>query len=344
MPQELTRYSVSTTQLTVERPGQDVSWGATFVENTARVGNSTVRSLLVSDLADNGIMETAGVKCGDVILKLNGEDMARWTYEEMVDEINLQTKATLTLITYQHQQTKYLLFLDLSPGDITNIWALNNLVSLHICGTKLKNGIVDLRGITCKGVLQELAVTKSELDSVNGVMGLEMFTKLRRLNLTHNRLTSLDEEVMLKLTSLEELRLGNNNLNKFPLVVTEMTQLRDLSLVYNLISVIPEQILRMQNLENLHLDNNYLSEMPDFVTQQLSSLSSLTFSSNQLAWDEDYVRECFHLKLVDFSENGIRARTALDNFGVVGRATLRRKGRNLLREPSLLKLALARSA
>ena len=31
MPQELTRYSVSTTQLTVERPGPDVSWGATFV-------------------------------------------------------------------------------------------------------------------------------------------------------------------------------------------------------------------------------------------------------------------------------------------------------------------------
>ena len=26
------------------------------------MGNSTVRSLLVSDLADNGIMETAGVK------------------------------------------------------------------------------------------------------------------------------------------------------------------------------------------------------------------------------------------------------------------------------------------
>ena len=270
--------------------------------------------------------------------------MARWTYEEMIDEINLQTTAILTLVTYQHQQTKYLLFLDLSPGDITNIWALNNLVSLHICGTKLKNGIVDLRGITCKGVLQELAVTKSELDSINGVMGLEMFTKLRRLNLTHNRLSSLDEEVMLKLTSLEELRLGNNNLNKFPLVITEMAQLRDLSLVYNLISVIPEQILRMQNLENLHLDNNYLSEMPDFVTQQLSSLSSLTFSSNHLAWDEDYVRECFHLKLVDFSENGIRAKTALDNFGVVGRATLRRKGRSLLKEPSLLKMALARSA
>ena len=270
--------------------------------------------------------------------------MARWTYQEMLEELEAQNSLSLTVITYEYQQTKYLLFLDLSPSEINNIWALNNLVSLHICGTKLKNGIVDLRGITCRGVLQELAVTKSELDGIPGILGLEMFTKLKRLNLTHNRLCSLDEEVMMKLTSLEELRLGNNNLSKFPLVLTDMVQLRDLSLVYNLISVIPEQILKMRSLENLHLDNNYLSEMPDFVTQQLPSLRSLTFSSNHLSWDEEYIRECFHLNLVDFSENGIRARTGLDNFGVVGRATLRRKGRNLLREPSLLKMALARSA
>ena len=285
-------------------------------------------------------------QCGDVIIKINGEDMARWTHEEMLEELyHAQKTLTLTLITYQHQQTKYLLFLDLSPGDITNIWALNNLVSLHICGTKMKNGVVDLRGITCKGVLQELAVTKSELDTINGILGLEQFTKLKRLNLTHNRLCSLDEDVMMKLSSLEELRLGNNNLDKFPLVLTDMITLRDLSLVYNLISSIPEQVLKMRSLENLHLDNNYLSEMPDFVTQQLPSLRSLTFSSNHLSWDEDYVRECFHLNLIDFSGNGTRAKTGLDNFGIISsRATLRRKGRNLLKEPSLLKMALARSA
>ena len=150
---------------------------------------------------------------------------------------------------------------------------------------------------------------------------------------------------MMKLSSLEELRLGNNNLDKFPLVLTDMITLRDLSLVYNLISSIPEQVLKMRSLENLHLDNNYLSEMPDFVTQQLPSLRSLTFSSNHLSWDEDYVRECFHLNLIDFSGNGTRAKTGLDNFGIISsRATLRRKGRNLLKEPSLLKMALARSA
>eukprot|EP00116_Pleurobrachia_bachei_P010558 sb/3470820/ len=194
--------------------------------------------------------------------------------------------------------------------------------------------------ITCKLVLQYLAVTKCELEGVDGIKGLERFANLRHLNLDHNRITSLNELTLAKLSRLEEIRLGNNNLDKFPLILTELPKLKSISLVYNLISDIPEQVVVMRNLEALHLDHNYLSEMPEYVTQQLPSLRSLTFSHNQLNWEEESIRECFHLGLVDFSNNGVRPRSAFDNFGVTGRATLVRK-KKPGSQNSLLRLALS---
>ena len=225
-------------------------------------------------------------------------------------------------------------------GDLTNIWALNNLVSLNICSTQIKNGFVELRGITCKGVLQELAVTKSELTGLSNIRGLDKCTKLRTLNLNHNKLCNLDEEIISKLTRLEDLRLGDNCIDKFPMVLTDLLSLKHLSLVHNLISTIPEEVIRMRSLENLHLDDNYLSEVPDFVIQQLPSLVSLTFSNNSIAWDEAHIRDCFHIDLIDFTGNGVRARTGLDNFGVVGRETLRRNKTGKMKEQSLLRKAL----
>ena len=50
-------------------------------------------------------------------MKINSEDIAMWTHEEILEEIELHLNLTLTLITNEQQQTKYLLFLDLSPGD-----------------------------------------------------------------------------------------------------------------------------------------------------------------------------------------------------------------------------------
>ena len=96
----------------------------------------------------------------------------------------------------------------------------------------------------------------------------------------------------------------------------------------------------MRYLENLHLDDNYLSEVPEFVIQQLPSLVSFTFSNNVLAWDESNIRECFHIDLIDFTGNGVRAKTGLDSFGVVGRETLRRNKHGKMKEQSLLRKAL----
>ena len=339
-------------------------------------------SVLVSDLEDEGMMERAGIKCGDLIIALDGEEVyglaskpnisnkkllpfkkvvenklnsrlsctlssshlkpslqvADWSVEETLGLLETLSSVTLTLLPNKQQQTKYLMFLDLSPGDMTHLWALNNLTCLHICGVKLRNGLVDLRGVTCRHVVRDLTLTKADITSLTRIQGLGKLGNLKSLNLNHNKLCGLDEGVMSGLTLLEELTVGNNNIDRFPTVLIDMPHLRDLSLVYNLISTIPHEITGMRALENLHLDNNYLSEMPDYVTHQLPSLRSLTFSNNQLSWPEQKIRECFHLSSIDFSENGVRARTGLDNFGVVGRATLRRKGKK--KEGSLLRQAL----
>ena len=272
-------------------------------------------------------------------MKIEGENIAKWSFEEALSDINNNTLLCLTILPNSTQSIKFLFFLELLSTDLVHVWCLHNLYSLHICGVKLPSGSIDLTGISCPHVLHDLAVCKCDLEEVTCVWGLERFVNLNKLTLQHNKLTALDQDTLLVFSQLEELDLGNNNIEYFPPVLLKLAELRSISLVFNLLSNIPQEITQLSKLECLLLDNNYLTELPTHLTHQLPSLKILSFASNHMSWEREMVKDFLHLSLINFSDNGKKTKTGLDTFSMYNnRATLRKRRK---KEKSLLRKALS---
>ena len=77
------------------------------------------------------------------------------------------------------------------------------------------------------------------------------------------------------------LGLYHQKFTTFPEVITQLTTLRELTLVINKISILPESIGNLSSLQVLKLSFNKISSLPDSIGN-LSSLKSLNLSKNQL--------------------------------------------------------------
>ncbi|KAJ6616665.1 hypothetical protein B0H10DRAFT_1948982 [Mycena sp. CBHHK59/15] len=119
-------------------------------------------------------------------------------------------------------------------------------------------------------------------------------TTLTRLDLSCNRIVTLDEAYLDDIPGLTTLHVQNNRLEKlpwsfprlrrlitlnisnnkfrtFPAGVSELGNLRDLDISFNSISELPEEIGRLKNLERLVIVGNQVSRLPD----EFSSLGRL---------------------------------------------------------------------
>ncbi|XP_063902125.1 leucine-rich repeat-containing protein 15-like isoform X4 [Zophobas morio] len=188
-----------------------------------------------------------------------------------------------------------LLYLNLSRNKISSIEdsafsGLSNLVSLSLDSNKL---------------------TKIELVSPS-IPNEELYggklAKLTYLNLAHNSIRSVDNEVFAGLTSLLTLELQGNQLTTVDrqyFVGLEMLSYLDLSENF-LVSLEKDLFKDLKNLKHLCLNGNHIHDIPPNLFSGLKALTFLDLSKNLLvSLEKDLFKDLKNLKHLCLNGNHI---------------------------------------
>ena len=105
--------------------------------------------------------------------------------------------------------------------------------------------------------------------------------QLTELEISHTKLSSLDELALAHLSSLRTLRICHNTIRTLPDSLGELTQLQHLSVSNTQLYTLPATIGRLQKLEKLEAHNNSLAELPPSLWE-CASLTLINFTSNLL--------------------------------------------------------------
>ncbi|KAJ7815921.1 hypothetical protein B0H13DRAFT_1663716 [Mycena leptocephala] len=105
--------------------------------------------------------------------------------------------------------------------------------------------------------------------------------KLIRLHVQNNRLEKLPWSFP-RLRGLVALNLSNNKFRTFPAGVSQLLNLCDLDISFNMISELPEEIGELRNLERLVIVGNQVSRLPDEFSR-LGRLRDLDCRRNQIS-------------------------------------------------------------
>jgi len=124
---------------------------------------------------------------------------------------------------------------------------------------------------------------------------------LNGLGLVDIPLSSLDKNYFSYITTLD---VCQNRLQEIPKSITELNQIKILSLNDNQISFIPEYITELTNLKKLRLGQNLLTDIPEYITN-LTSLEFINFNNNKLKMIPEFITRCKSLKEVLISQNYI---------------------------------------
>ena len=105
--------------------------------------------------------------------------------------------------------------------------------------------------------------------------------ELQVVNLLHNRLTSIPDQLLNHKESLQIIALSFNNFDYFPATLFECRKLENLNLIHNQLAIVPRDICLFSNLKDLFLDNNSIRMLPDAIGE-LVNLRVLGLSFNLL--------------------------------------------------------------
>lgn len=120
----------------------------------------------------------------------------------------------------------------------------------------------------------------TQLTLIPGPLGAQPFAMVT-LDISHAKLSSLDELALAQLTSLRTLKVDHNSIRALPDSIGELTELQHLSCSNNQLYTLPETIARLQNLETLEAHNNSLEELPHALWE-CAKLEVLNLTSNLL--------------------------------------------------------------
>lgn len=120
----------------------------------------------------------------------------------------------------------------------------------------------------------------TQLTLVPGPLGLPY--ALTTLNLSHAKLSTLDDMALAQLTALEVLHIDHNSIRSLPESMGGLSRLKHLSCSNNHLFMLPSSIGRLQWLEKLEAHNNDLSELP-MSLWNCSSLQVINVTSNVIS-------------------------------------------------------------
>ncbi|KAI2485941.1 PP2C multi-domain protein [Pyrenophora tritici-repentis] len=109
---------------------------------------------------------------------------------------------------------------------------------------------------------------------------LSLASRLTMLDISNNRLQSLDRAELYKLQSLQGLRLSNNGLTRLPPYFGQYRALRSLNLSSNSLHEFPDFLCEVRTLVDLDISFNSISSLPRIG--QLTCLERLWATNNKL--------------------------------------------------------------
>ncbi|KAF2274808.1 PP2C-domain-containing protein [Westerdykella ornata] len=133
--------------------------------------------------------------------------------------------------------------------------------------------------ITACTNLREIKYTSNEARRLPPSLGLA--TRLTMLDISNNRLQSLDKAELQNLQSLQGLRLSNNRLNRLPPYFDRYRALRSLNLSSNCLTEFPDFLCEVRTLVDLDISFNSISSLPKIG--QLTCLERLWATNNKLS-------------------------------------------------------------
>jgi Leucine-rich repeat (LRR) protein len=104
------------------------------------------------------------------------------------------------------------------------------------------------------------------------------------------------------LEHLESLNISSNPLREFPLVLTELRNLKTLYIIAAQLESIPPEIGKMVSLEVLDLGSNNLISLPDEIAS-LSNLHYLSIANNDFSRLPPILGEMEQLRTLNFYDN-----------------------------------------
>ncbi|GAA94358.1 uncharacterized protein L969DRAFT_96502 [Mixia osmundae IAM 14324] len=118
-------------------------------------------------------------------------------------------------------------------------------------------------------------------NAITKIALVQMASSLTSINLSHAKLTSLDDIFFRELKSLTALVLDNNQLKTLSESLTELERLASFSCRNNLLEALPESIGNLVHLTHLDVSRNDLSALPSSIWL-CPEIVSLTACSNLL--------------------------------------------------------------
>ncbi len=221
--------------------------------------------------------------------------------------------------------------LTLGSNKITHIpEEIGTLKELEYLGfSKMYNGLDSLcfpATIKQCTKLKHLKLIGNYLDGLPS--GMEYLQALKKIELKHNRLQQLTDQ-LLGCVALEELLVSQNNLKELPAFLGELRQLRiiqannnqlkfihpaigncpqleELHLQYNQLITIPIEVLESNSINSIIAHNNQIERLPE-INQDNHVLQNLKLNYNQLESLPESIGQYKKLELLGLSNNKLQS-------------------------------------
>jgi Leucine-rich repeat (LRR) protein len=131
-------------------------------------------------------------------------------------------------------------------------------------------------------------------------------TSLRTLDLGHNRLHCVPEEIGNLAELSDFLYLHDNRLDSLPASIERLQKLRYLNISQNLFSDFPSSICSLSNLFELRATDNQLSTLPESIAG-LSKLRELHLRNNRLTTLPSEIGSISELRQIDLRGNPLES-------------------------------------
>ncbi|KXN80834.1 Adenylate cyclase, partial [Leucoagaricus sp. SymC.cos] len=186
---------------------------------------------------------------------------------------------SLTKIPDEFYELRYLTYVDCRRNQIGDLTIVMNLPRLKTLFAD--HNSIHLLDLSMGANLTTVDVSHNEITQVIGSLAPCGSSShcLTILDLSHASLTTLDDGVLDKLTTLRILKLQHNSLSYIPDTLGELVQLQELHCFDNRLIKLPSTIGKLVNLSILDAHNNNLREVPTTIWD-CAALRFLNLSSN----------------------------------------------------------------
>jgi Leucine-rich repeat (LRR) protein len=214
---------------------------------------------------------------------------------------------------------KQLDMLDLSENKIQSIQPelfdnLQNLRTLNLEKNSMKILPPELLANLKKLELLNLSSNFLSSNWINFMTFKNLFN-LRLLDLSYNKLTSLENSIFSDLTSLEMLDLKNNLVEGIAMdTFANLSSLTSLVLSHNFIKNVNFSLNSLTNLNVLSLDFNEIYSVEKHLVANSLKLVDLHLNNNKFFRVPNFIENFHILKFLDLGENFIKNLSDLDGF------------------------------